>query len=106
MMSAVFISYSSNDYKYAKQLYDVFKTNKINAWFAPVNIDDGGNFAQAIGAEIGSDDIESRSNQLKNSKVFILILSKHSMESEWVKKEIKMAIKKKMCIYTAKCETV
>lgn len=98
-MAQVFISYNSSDYTYAKQIYDILKANNIDSWFAPDRISGGQDFASEIGLElVGDDDIKERIQKLGKAKVLILILSKGSMQSAWVRKEVKLAIKKKIFI--------
>lgn len=104
-MPQVFISYNSSDYTYAKQIYDILLANNIISWFAPINIFGGQDFASEIGTEIISDEnTEERSRHLGKAKALILILSKGSMQSDWVRKEIKLAIKKKLCILPIKVD--
>ncbi len=104
-MHQVFISYNSGDYEYAVKFYDILKLNKIDVWFAPAKIQGGENFAEEIGRQFNDDDnYEERAKKLADASVFLLILSKGSMQSDWVKKELKMAIKKKKPIFVAKVD--
>ena len=104
-MAQVFISYSSRDSEYAKRMFEILKANQIDAWFAPVRIGPGENFAQKIGNELNEeDDLEERTRNLNESKVFLLVLSKSAMSSEWVKREVKLAIKKKLFILAAQVD--
>ena len=97
---SVFISYSSADESYAVQLDRTLRANGIEAWFAPKSIGGGQDFAACIGKELSrhaspseDDRIDEDLEHLKSATVFVLLLSVHSMNSRWVKKELKAAIK-------------
>lgn len=97
-MAQVFISYSSADEQYAVRLFRYLKANGIAAWFAPANIGAGNNYAEEIGQALDWDQIkneddvlERRVEVLDGAQVIVLLLSRNSMQSVWVKKEIKMA---------------
>lgn len=104
-MAQVFISYSSHDYDYAKTIYGVLKTQRIDSWFAPAQIRPGEDFAERIGTELNDEDsLQERAGQLSKSPVFLLILSKGSMRSDWVRKELKLAINKKKALVIAQVD--
>lgn len=98
-MAQVFISYGSADEQYALRMYNFLKENGFTAWFAPFGIKAGRNFAEEIGKELGwdlsADDSENddqRIGQFGGAQAVVLLLSKNSMKSPWVKKEISLAI--------------
>ena len=104
-MSQVFISYNSSDYDFAKSFYSLLRMQKVEAWFAPAKIKPGENFAEKIGMEIDDEDsIEERAGELSRASLFLLILSKGAMQSSWVKKELKLAIKKHKRILVARVD--
>ena len=104
-MSQVFISYNCSDYEYAEEFYSILRMQKIDAWFAPAKIKGSENFAEEIGKAFNDeDDPEERAKQLTGASVFLLLLSKAAMQSSWVKKELKMAIKKQKTIFVAKVD--
>lgn len=100
-MSQIFISYSSEDEKYAERLYYHLKATGYSVWFAPENIGAGADFAKEIGEALGvnglSEDelLDRRMNVYGTSQVIVLLLSGNSMRSQWVKREVKLAIKQK-----------
>lgn len=98
-MAQVFISYGSADEQYALRMYNYLKENGFTAWFAPFDIRAGRNFAEEIGRELGwdlsmneSEKDDQRIGQFGGAQVIILLLSKNSMNSPWVKKEVSLAI--------------
>lgn len=95
----VFISYGFWDEQYALRLYNYLKGNGFTAWFAPFEIGMGRNFAEEIGKELGwdpsmdeSEKDSKRIEQFSDAQVVVLLLSKNSMKSPWVKKEVSLAI--------------
>lgn len=104
-MAQVFISYNSCDFDCAKRMFQALKANRIDTWFAPDRIAQGGNFAVEIGRELSEEDgMEERSKQLLRSRVLLLILSRGAMSSDWVRKEVKLAIKKKIALLVAQVD--
>ena len=79
---SLFISYSSKDQKFALKLYDDLQNNGVRCWFAPEDIKGGRKIYQQIDEAI------------KTHDRLLLILSKNSMNSEWVKTEIAYARQK------------
>ena len=75
----VFISYKSEEYDQAFQLFSVLEENDLDCWMAPISIPGGSNYAAEIETAI------------RNSDFFVLILSKASMNSIWVEKELNRA---------------
>lgn len=76
----IFISYSSKDYDAACTIRSVLENNNIKCWMAPESIPIGGDYSSAI------------PDAIENSIVFLLILSKNSQVSNWVPKELDVAI--------------
>jgi TIR domain-containing protein/pentapeptide repeat protein len=74
-----FISYSSKDQEFASRLHADLQSNGVRCWFAPHDVQGGRKLHEQI------DDAIHVHEQL------LLILSAHSMNSEWVKTEIAKA---------------
>jgi hypothetical protein len=74
-----FISYSSNDEEFAKRLYSDLQNNGIRCWFAPEDMKGGKKSYDQINSAIRIHD------------KLLLVLSEHSIQSEWVATEIKKA---------------
>jgi uncharacterized protein YjbI with pentapeptide repeats len=74
-----FISYSSKDQPFLQRLYTDLQANGVRCWFAPVDL--------RIGDEIRVGIDES----IRVHDKLLLVLSKYSIESEWVKKEVETA---------------
>ena len=95
-MSDVFISYASPDEGYAKDLFDMLKTNGVDAWYAPSSIAYGESFSQQIGSALslpmeyeGRMELVSRA---RSAQALLLVLSRHAMASKWVPREVCLAI--------------
>jgi uncharacterized protein YjbI with pentapeptide repeats len=78
----VFISYSSKDQDFAERLYADLQSNGVRCWFAPEHMKTGDEFRQRIDESIRVYD------------KLLLVLSEHSVESTWVKKEVETAFEK------------
>ena len=76
-----FISYSAKDEEFANRLYADLQNNGVRCWFAPEEMQ-GGKFLH--------DQIDSA---IRVHDKLILILSEHSMQSPWVKTELRKALK-------------
>lgn len=74
-----FISYSTRDEEFAKKLHASMQAEHLHVWFAPENIKGGQKIFEQI----------ERAIQLYDK--LLLVLSKHSMDSEWVISEIRNA---------------
>lgn len=79
-MKEIFISYSSNDLLQAETVRNVLEKNGLSCWMAPRDIPGGSNYTKEIPIAI------------RNSKVFVLILSKSAQGSPWVLKELDSAV--------------
>jgi TIR domain/Pentapeptide repeats (8 copies) len=77
--NSCFISYSSKDQEFAERLYADLQNKGVRCWFAPHDIQGGRKLHEQIDEAIR---IHER---------LLLILSAHSMQSEWVKTEIAKA---------------
>ena len=82
----VFISYSSKDFERVNRIKEILETNGISCWMAPQCIPAGSNYAREIPAAI------------KNCKVFLLMLTSRSQESQWVPKELSLALSEGKCV--------
>jgi len=71
-----FISYSTNDQKFADKLYADLQNKGVRCWFAPRDMHGGRKLHEQIQKAIDEHD------------KLLLILSEHSMNSNWVKTEI------------------
>ncbi|MCI0699285.1 toll/interleukin-1 receptor domain-containing protein [candidate division KSB1 bacterium] len=76
-----FISYSHQDEAFAKQVHNDLQNNDVRCWFAPEDMQSGKKIFEQITQAIETHDR------------LLLILSENSMNSEWVKAEIKRARK-------------
>ncbi len=86
MEKSVFISYKSEEKDVADLVKSTLESNGFSCWIAPECIPYGGKYSSEIPTAI------------KESKVFVLILSSNSMQSNWVEKELDSAINKKKVI--------
>jgi len=74
-----FISYSSKDQDFAERLYADLQSKGVRCWFAPEDMKTG-------------DEIRSRIDEaIRIHDKLLLVLSEHSVESTWVKKEVETA---------------
>lgn len=76
----VFISYSTKDTDVAFALLEILESYGLDCWIAPRNIPKGAQWAEEIDKAI------------QNAKVFVVIISSHSIESRQVPKEIALAV--------------
>lgn len=79
---SVFISYSSKDDLFAKRLHADLQAKKVRVWFAPEDLKIGARTRQGIDEAIRVHD-----------KVMV-VLSKQSVESDWVEKEVETAFER------------
>jgi Restriction endonuclease/TIR domain len=79
-----FISHSHKDHEFAKQLTLHLRDSNIRTWFAPDDLAAGKKLHEEIYAAISVFD------------KLIIILSQHSLESEWVHTEIRRARKREL----------
>lgn len=77
----VFISYSTKDKDQAIQVRDLLeKTCGVGCWMAPRDIPTGSNYAYVI------------EHAISRCAIFLLLVSRHSLQSVWVNKEVLYAI--------------
>ena len=76
----VFISYSSVDKNVTDALCHFLEERKIRCWIAPRDILPGQEYADAI------------VHAISNVKIFVLVCSKDSLQSQWVRKETNLAV--------------
>jgi hypothetical protein len=74
-----FISYSSQDEEFAKRLYADLGRNEVQCWFAPESLRIGERFRTRIDEAI------------RVCAKVLLVLSTHSITSQWVEAEVKTA---------------
>ncbi len=79
-MKDVFISYKSEEFGEASWVKSTLETNGISCWMAPACIPGGSSYAVEIPKAI------------KQCKIFVLILSSRAQASQWVSKEVDLAI--------------
>ncbi len=79
-MKDVFISYKAEEADEANWVKSALETNGISCWMAPACIPGGSSYATEIPQAI------------RQSKVFVLILSAKAQCSQWVSKEVDLAI--------------
>jgi hypothetical protein len=77
-----FISHSSKDHEFADRLYADLWNKGVLCWFAPEDLKIGDRFRVRIDESIRTHD------------KLLLILSEHSVSSEWVEKEVETAMEK------------
>ena len=75
-----FISYSSRDYNFVKRVHDILESNGLKCWMAPMDIPRGTSYPYIL------------ENAILNATMFILMLSRNSLQSIWVEKELLRAL--------------
>lgn len=81
-LNSCFISYTELDSDFAERLYAGLRKNGVTVWFAPKDLRGG----RHIRTEV------DRAIQLHDK--LLVVLSKNSINSEWVKREVKKALAK------------
>ena len=74
-----FISYSTIDQEFAERLYADLQREGVTCWFAPEDLKIGDKFRDEIDRTI------------RRYEKLLIILSMHSIESDWVEKEVETA---------------
>ena len=77
-----FISYSSKDKDFAERLYADLQSNSVRCWFAPEDLKTGDKTRQIVDDSIRIHD------------KLLLVLSKQSINSKWVEKEVETAFER------------
>lgn len=85
-MKDVFISYKAEEADEANWVKSTLETNGISCWMAPSCIPGGSSYATEIPQAI------------RQSKVFVLILSAKAQSSQWVSREVDLAINEEKII--------
>ncbi|NEN24198.1 toll/interleukin-1 receptor domain-containing protein [Cryomorpha ignava] len=78
--TSCFISYSHKDTIFANALYEELKAADINVWYAPMDM------------QGGKKSIDQIQNAVKKYDRLLIILSDDSLNSEWVKSELREAL--------------
>ena len=79
-MADVFISYSTQEAQWACELRDLLTRMGREVWMAPESIPVGSDYAYEI------------PNAIESCTAFLLVLSKSAQNSNWVPKELDLAI--------------
>jgi hypothetical protein len=79
--TSCFISYAEEDTDFATQLHGDLRRKRVPSWFAPHDIRGGKKLHEQI------------VDAIRQSERVLLVLSEHSMNSEWVKTEVANARK-------------
>ncbi len=79
-MKDVFISYKAEEIEEAGWVKSVLESNGISCWMAPSCIPGGSSYAVEI------------PNAIRQAKVFVLVLSSKAQDSQWVSREVDLAI--------------
>ncbi|MBR4878593.1 MAG: toll/interleukin-1 receptor domain-containing protein [Clostridia bacterium] len=77
----IFISYRSTEEVHARWIKELLEVNNISCWIAPECIPYGSNYEKEIPIA------------LSNCKAVLLVVSKKSQRSKWVRKEVLAALK-------------
>ena len=88
----VFISFSTKDENIAREISDVLSQNGISSWMCKSKIIGGDRWAAEI------------TDALNDCKLFLLVLSKNSIESDQVPKEVNIALDRKVKIIPFKID--
>ena len=84
-MSDVFLSYARPDRRWAESLASIMKAQGWSVWWD----------SEIRAGEFWEDDIE---NALKHSKCVVVLWSRHSAESHWVRAEAESALERKVLV--------
>ena len=82
----VFLSYSTQNKAIADSVKAELERNEISCWMAPVSIPFGSNYSSEI------------FDAIANCKIFVLILSEQAMNSDYVSKELDLAVSNRKVI--------
>ena len=80
MRGHVFISYSTKDVAVANQVVSFLESRGYPCWIAPRNISSGGDYTDMI------------NDAIRDCRALVLVMSSHSVQSQWVKKELATAV--------------
>jgi hypothetical protein len=76
------ISYSSSDQEFAERLHADLQNNGVRCWFAPEDLKIGDRFRQKI------------DDAIRLHEKLLLVLSEHSVKSDWVRSEVEAAMER------------
>lgn len=79
MKGQIFISYSTKDVAVAEQIVQYLESNEMTCWIAPRNIVSGRDYTDMINEAI------------TDCRAVVVVVSKKSVQSQWVKKELTTA---------------
>lgn len=80
MQFDAFISYKAEEYDQACWVKEVLESHSISCWMAPGSIAGGTSYATEI------------PHAIQNCRVFVLILSSKAQQSQWIPKEVDLAL--------------
>jgi hypothetical protein len=80
----VFISHSSQDHKFVSLLADRLRNDSFDVWI------DNREF------KVGNSIVEEINKGIESSRAFIIVFSENSLESNWVKKELNVALMRQL----------
>lgn len=87
-MYDVFISYTTENERQAEKIRKMLESSGITCWFAPGTIHGSQDFTRVIPPAI------------RDSRTFLLVMSEAAQRSKWVKRELGIADKNDLPIYT------
>lgn len=93
-MGYAFISYSSKNQKLANAMRELFKRHNIDTWMAPYDIPAGCEYAEVL------------YDAITDCSCLVLMLTDVSQNSQWVKKEVNIAITNGKAIIPVELEDV
>jgi len=94
MANDVFVSYSKKDKDIANTIVAALEKNNIHCWYAPRDINPSDDWGKAI------------SNAIQKSKIFLLIFSSNSNQSQHVLDELNFAISQEAAILPIRIENL
>lgn len=83
-MPTLFLSHSSKDKFFVRKLAEKLKEQGVNVWIDEAEI------------KIGDSLLEKITEGVKNSDYLVIVLSHNSVESNWVQKELQMAMSREL----------
>lgn len=93
-MGYAFISYSTKSQSAADAMHTLFKKHNIDTWMAPYDILAGSEYAEVL------------HDALSECSCLVLMLTDVSQNSQWVRKEVNVAITNGKIIIPVKLEDV
>lgn len=87
-----FISYSSEDEEVVEGIVEKLETEGLTCWYAKRDMPPGGHYDEFI------------TSAIESSQAFVVIASKDSEKSEYVKNEIKIAVDSSITIYPVRIQ--